>query len=35
MEELRDLGDFPCNSAYLLSENTPMPKIENTDFLFE
>lgn len=32
--QLRNLDDFPCNGAYLYSQNIAMPEIVNTDFLF-
>ncbi len=31
---LRNLDEFPCDGAYLYSENINMPEIADTDFLF-
>ncbi len=35
LAELRDLDAYPCNGAYLFSENVPMPVIGDTDFFFD
>ncbi len=32
---IRDLEDYPCNGAYLYSENIDMPEIGDTGFLFD